>query len=287
MPPLPKLNRPAVSVVLPVLDPDPAYFRQAVASILGQSMGDLELIVVEDPSPRSAGEVLAEFDDRRVRHVLNPQRTGLVDQLNRGLTEARGELVARMDADDVAEPERLQRQHTLFAERPALTVAGSQLRIIDHRGEHRGYRAYPLSHEDIVAALPRYNPLAHPSVMYRREAITREGGYQYRKYPANEDYELWSRLAVRGHQFANLPEPLLRYRVHPGAMKATRLHGIIRGTLEVKGRYWRDRMSPADRVRSLAERCLLALPPPLVLAIFKRATFRAELPAPRRETGGP
>jgi len=250
-----------------------------VESILGQSYADFELLVVEDPSPNLAATTLADYLDPRIRHIRNPERTGLVDQLNQGLAVARGELVARMDADDVSEPDRLELQCSLFAERRDIAVAGSQLRIIDWRGKHCGYRAYPLTPQAIRMALPRYNPLAHPSVMYRREIVAAAGGYRYRKYPANEDYELWSRLAVQGQRFANDPRPLLRYRIHPGAMKATRLHGIIRGTLEVKQHYWRDKMSLADRVRLAGERCLLAMPPRIVMELFKRTAYRSELPA--------
>ncbi len=278
MPPRATLDRPLVSVLLPVLDPHPVYFRRAVESILAQTLGDFELVVVEDPAPRSAGEILADYADSRVRHVRNESRTGLVTQLNQGLAEARGDLVARMDADDVAEPDRLRRQCDLLGESPEVSVAGSQLRIIDEEGRHRGYRAYPLSHESILAALPRYNPLAHPSVMFRRAIVAGAGGY--RSHSHNEDYDLWSRLAVSGHRFANHPEPLLRYRVHPGAVKATRLRTMIRGTLEVKERYWRGGMTVADRARLWGERCLLALPPWLVTELFKRTAFRAELPAP-------
>jgi glycosyltransferase involved in cell wall biosynthesis len=262
-----------------VLKPHPIFFRQAVESILAQTRSDFELVVVEDPSPQSAGLLLADYTDSRIRHVLNSERTSLVDQLNRGLTEARGELIARMDADDISEPDRLQLQSTLLADRRDIVVAGSQLRIIDSQGKHCGYRAYPMTHQAIVDALPRYNPLAHPSVMYGRELVVAAGGYRYRKYPANEDYELWSRLAVQGCRFINDSRPLLRYRIHPGAMKSTRLHGIIRGTLEVKNHYWRRKMSLADRIRLAGEHCLLALPPRLVMEIFKLSAYRSDLPA--------
>jgi glycosyltransferase involved in cell wall biosynthesis len=271
-------NRPAISVVLPVLEPHPIYFRQAVESILSQDRGDFELVIVEDPSPRSAGLLLADYVDSRIRHVLNSKRTSLVDQLNRGLKEARGELVARMDADDIAEPNRLRRQYDLFSRMPEVAVAGSQLRIIDEHDGHRGYRAYPVTHEAILAALPCYNPLAHPSVMFRRTIVSDAGGYRSRMH--NEDYDLWSRLAVAGHRFANHSEALLRYRVHPGAVKATRLRMMIRGTLEVKNRYWRTGMSLRNRFRMLGESCLLAMPPRLVMELFKRTAYRSELPAP-------
>lgn len=265
--------RPLVSVVMPVLNPHPLYFRQAVRSVLTQSFTDFELVIIEDPSPRSAGEVLAEMADPRIRHFLNPRRTSLVDQLNRGLAEARGELVARFDADDICEPKRFENQVAFLQAHLECGVVGTQLRIIDTEGTERGGRFYPQDHAAIIAAMARFNPLAHPSVMYRRDLVMAAGGYQYRKYPANEDYELWSRLARRGVRFANLPEPLIRYRIHPEGMKSARLHGIIRGTLEVKQMHWRDRMDLAARARMYAELLLLLLPAPVVLRLFMRTQY--------------
>src|SRR6185369_10850241 len=100
---------PAVSVVMPVLDPDPTYFRLAVESVLRQTLADLEFVIVEDPSPRSAATVLAEFADPRVRHFVNPARTSFAAQINRGLQESRSDLIARFDADDICDPRRLEK----------------------------------------------------------------------------------------------------------------------------------------------------------------------------------
>jgi glycosyltransferase involved in cell wall biosynthesis len=264
---------------MPVLNPHPVYFPAAVASVLGQSFGDFELLIVEDPAPRSAAELLAGLTDPRVRHVRNARRTGLVDQLNQGLELARGGLIARFDADDLCHPDRLRQQVEWLDRHPEVAVLGSQLAVIDHDGRTVGYRSYPLTHEEIVAALPRYNALAHPSTLYRREVVLSAGGYQYRKYPANEDYELWCRLASRGIRLANHPETLLRYRIHPEGMKAEKLRGIIRGTLEVKAMYWRRAGWPAA-FRRWGERALLGLPPGLVLRLFMALTYR------RRPLGG-
>jgi glycosyltransferase involved in cell wall biosynthesis len=263
---------------MPVLNPHPVYFPQAVQSVLSQTHRDLELIIVEDPSERSAQGLLAPFHDSRIRHLTNPTRTSLVKQLNRGLNEARGELVARLDADDIAEPERLAKQVAFLNAHPDVTVLGSQMTIIDIAGNVLGYRHYPRSHEAIFRSLCRFNPMGHPTVMFRKAAILKAGGYQYDRYPATEDYELWSRLATIGHRLANLPEPLLRYRIHPEGMKTAKLRGILRGTLEIKRRYWGDHMDLRARARMWAERLLLWMPPWLVLRLFIATQYTRQQP---------
>jgi glycosyltransferase involved in cell wall biosynthesis len=272
------MSTPDVSVLMPVVNPHPVFFREAVQSVLVQSLANFELLVVEDPSLSEAAPTLGAIADGRVRLIRNAERTGLVRQLNQGLRECRSEFVARMDADDVAEPERFRQQVELLTRCPDVAVVGSQLQIIDEAGRSRGYRTYPVIHSQILTAFPRYNPLAHPSVMFRRSVVVAAGGYTANLH--NEDYDLWSRLAVEGHRFANLSDALLRYRVHAGAVKSTRLRTMIRGTLEVKDRYWRSRMTPRDRLRLFGERCLLALPPRLVMAMFKRTAYRTRLDVP-------
>jgi glycosyltransferase involved in cell wall biosynthesis len=270
----PTLHQPLVSVVMTVLNPDARYFREAVASVLAQDYTNLELVIVEDPSPRSAGELLQSFDDPRIVHVANPERTSHSRQRNQSLALARGELVATLDADDISEPTRISRQVRFFTEHPDVAVVGTQLIVIDAEGRTIGSRAYPTSHEAILSAMPRFNPIAQPSVMFRKATVLAAGGYSYDRYPAVEDYELWSRLATRGVGFANLPEPLLKYRLHPGGMKATRLKGILRGTLDVKQRYWRSQLGVAGHARMALERLLLLVPPVVTYQLFAWTTLR-------------
>lgn len=271
--------QPLVSVVMTVLEPDRRYFPEAVASVLAQDYANLELVIVEDPSTRSAAELLRAFDDPRIVHHANPERTSHTRQRNQSLALARGELVATLDADDICDPQRISTQVRYFEQHPEVAVVGTQLAIIDTEGRVTGSRAYPVTHEEIVAAMPRFNPIAQPSVMFRKAAIVESGGYSYDRFPA-EDYELWSRLAVQGIKFANLPEPLLKYRLHPGGMKATRLKGTLRGTLDVKNRYWRSKQGWRGHLRMTLERVLLLVPPAVTYQLFTWTVLRGD-PVPR------
>lgn len=271
------MAKPIISVVMPVLNPHPVYFRQAVESILNQTLEDWELVIVEDPSPRSAAEILRNYPDPRIRHFVNPQRTSLVQQRNRALQEARAELIACQDADDISEPERLAKQFSFMEKNPEITVLGTQLTVIDGDGNILGYRRYPCGHDEIVQAMPRYNPIGQPSVMFRKEVVLKFGGYQYDVYPAVEDYDLWCRLAREGFKFANLLEALVRYRVHVGGMKASKLRGVLKGTIELKKMHWRDQMDFQTRLRLFAEHILLLLPPKLVLWLFLKTQIHKSL----------
>ncbi len=267
-----------MSVVICVIDPHPSYFVQAVRSILDQTLRELELIIIEEPSSASAAPLLAAISDPRIRHYAHPQRTSLVEQRNRGIEHARAELIAVLDSDDVAEPDRLQKQLAYMRAHPEVGALGTQLRLIDPDGATHGYRHYPVQPDEVTAALALINPIGQPAVMYRKSLVQQLGGYRYGRFPATEDYELWCRMAAHGAKLANLDEALVRYRIHPGGMKTTKLHGILRGTIEIKEQYFAGRMNAHARLRLLGEKLLLRLPPPLVLKLFLALSLRKDAP---------
>ncbi len=266
---------PAVSVLMPVLNPHPDYFPAAVRSVLAQTLADWELVIVEDPSPSSAAALLAPLADPRIRHFRNPERTGLQAQRNRTLAEARGEFVAMLDADDIAEPDRLAKQVAFLRQRPDVAAVGCFLRIIDNEGRDCGFREYPTDPDAIRRAMPRYNAVPQPGLTARTEAIRQVGGYQLAGPSA--DYELWSRMMRAGLRFAHLPEPLVRYRNHPGAIKSTQLRQTLTNTLWVKRTHWWGEMGWADRARYAAEWGLRLVPAGLVLRLFRRTHYRPTL----------
>jgi glycosyltransferase involved in cell wall biosynthesis len=203
---------PRVSVVLPVYNGEP-FLTDAVDSILAQTFRDFELIGIEDGSLDGSGEILDRFAlaDSRVR-VLHQANAGIIAALNRGLALARGEFIARMDADDVAHPERLARQAAFLDGRPDIAVVGCAVTLIDERGKRIRDVEYPRTPEAVAEFLEIGAPLAHPAVMMRRDAVRAVGGYR-EAYRHAEDYDLWLRMAER-YRMANLPDRLLLYRQH-------------------------------------------------------------------------
>lgn len=194
-----------------------ALLHRAIASCLGQSMQAFELlIVVNGPRHQEIASELevAYMDDSRVRILSTPVQL-LNFSLSLGLHAARTPLLARMDGDDVAAPDRLLRQVAFMQAHPEITVLGSAYRLIDANGGEHGVVALPTNDADIRAALYWKNPICHPAVMLRRDPILALGGYLGGQNA--EDYDLWLRLAMTpAVSFANLPDVLLSYNVEPG-----------------------------------------------------------------------
>lgn len=206
-------ERPRVSVVMAVRD-GAAYLGQAVDSILGQTLRDLELVVVDDGSADTTPELLrrAASADPRMR-VLRQEPVGLVAALNRGCAAAQAPYIARMDADDVAFPDRLARQAEWLDRNPRVALVGSAVMRIDAAGRELKRNVCPTTHAEIVRELDRYNCFTHSTVMIRADRFAAAGGYR-EAYLHAEDHDLWLRMSERD-ELANLPDPLLYYRVYP------------------------------------------------------------------------
>ena len=213
-------GRPAVSVLMPVYNAE-RYLAEAVGSILAQTFADFEFLIVDDGSTDGSLAILRRFEasDPRVRLVSRPN-TGYVTALNEMLGMARGELLARMDADDVALPHRFARQVEFLRDHPEVDALGGAQEQIDARGRFLYIHRDPVGHEEIQEqALIGRCPLNHPSVMMRRHAVLDLGGYRTEMMPS-EDLDLWLRMGERG-RLANLPEVVTRYRIHDGSISVS------------------------------------------------------------------
>jgi glycosyltransferase involved in cell wall biosynthesis len=260
-----------------------AYVTRALRSLADQTFDDFEVIVVDDASRDATAQAVLAFGDPRIVLVRLTATVGAAGARNAALGRVRAPLVAVLDADDVAWPERLALQVAFLAAYPDVGVVGGQIRVVDADGRVVGRRTYPLEHAAIVDALPRANPLAHSAVMVRTELLQAVGGYP--AIPATHDYALWCEMERRGVVFANLPAPLVDYRVHRQSIKQRRTRDSLRLTLAVQRRYWPRPPTPTAAAYRALEHLLLALPPAALNALFETLRYRRPWrtpPAPRR-----
>jgi glycosyltransferase involved in cell wall biosynthesis len=206
-------QKPKVSVIMAVKDGQ-KYLRQAIDSVLGQTFGDFEFVIIDDGSIDGSLPIIERYADPRIRLLINRDHRGLSESLNAGLHAARGEYVARMDADDVCLPERLERQVSFLDRHPGIVVLGTGIRLIDEQGQAIQDVPLPADNDLIKWQLGFLNPIAHPSVMMRAAAVRLAGGYDPRLIHA-QDYDLWWRLSA-GNRLANLSDILMLLRQHPG-----------------------------------------------------------------------
>ncbi len=210
---------------MPVRD-SAATVRAAAVSILRQTERDLALVCVDDGSTDATAEILERLAarDRRVRVVRGPGE-GIARALNRGLAACDAELVARMDADDVAHPERLAIQGVALAAEPSLAAVGSRVRLFPGRVVRAGMRRYAAwlngltTPDELRRDLFVEAPLVHPATTIRRDALAAAGGWRDGDFP--EDYDLWLRLAASGGRLASVPRTLLAWREAPSRLTRT------------------------------------------------------------------
>lgn len=203
---------PLVSVLVPAYNCE-SYVLEAVSSMLSQTFSDFELLVIDDGSTDSTRKLLESVNDPRFRLVSNEGNIGLIGTLNRGLDMAMGRYIARMDADDISAPERLEKQIIYLDAHPDVHVLGSMVNLINEQGKVFGaISGYPTDPEEIHRYLLRECCLLHPSVIFRKDTVKAAGGYSVNARHA-EDYDLWLRLSDQ-HKIANLPDKLVSYRMH-------------------------------------------------------------------------
>jgi glycosyltransferase involved in cell wall biosynthesis len=221
------MAKPLVSVVLPVRD-GAASMARAMASIRAQTFADWELIVIDDGSRDATREIVVAMarEEPRVRLVAGVGE-GIASALNAGLAEIRGELVARMDADDESRPERLAEQVAFLraAENREIGLVSCLVEFGGDRTVNEGYARHVdwinslVTPEEIAVNRFVESPFAHPSVMFRREVVEKFGGYHAGDFP--EDYELWLRWSDAGMRMAKVTRVLLRWNDSPARLSRT------------------------------------------------------------------
>jgi glycosyltransferase involved in cell wall biosynthesis len=188
------------------------HLREAIDSVIAQTHRDFEFVIVDDGSTDRSNEVIASYRDPRVRLVVMDRNVGLSAALNEGLRLANAPLVARQDADDLSEPDRLARQVAAMTARPELALLGTQGVAIDERGNPTGTVRRCVESGSVRWFSIFDNPFIHTSVMFRTDVARDLGGFNPAYDPFSQDYDLWCRMMER-HAVGNLPDKLVRYRV--------------------------------------------------------------------------
>lgn len=254
------MNAPLVSVVMSVYNGE-RYLHEALDSILAQSLSGFEFLIVDDGSSDGSGAILREYAGRDTRiRVLSQENRGLTAALNRGCAEARGTYIARMDADDIAEPERFAAQAAYLADHPAVGAVGGQVRYINAAGTAWATSTVAVSDAEIRRNLLGGSPMYHPAVMMSRAAFEATGGYRELVVDA-EDYDLWLRMADR-FALANLPQIVLRYRVHANQVSVRKCRRQALGSLAARAAAvarWRGEPDPLDTLGRIDEASLALL----------------------------
>ncbi|MFM2422842.1 MAG: hypothetical protein RL291_1372 [Pseudomonadota bacterium] len=209
---------PAVSCVIPVRN-GARTIGETIGSVQMQGFKDWELIVVDNGSTDDTRAIVTALaqQDPRIRLETEPT-PGIVPALTRGIDVAHADLIARLDADDMMQPDRLALQLATFAAEPQLVLVASRYELWDEASGERRIEGEALAGQALEQRLKETNVIAHPSVMMRRSAYLDAGGYRAQFVPA-EDLDLWLRLARIGPMKV-LAEPLLVYRLHPGQVTA-------------------------------------------------------------------
>ncbi|SMF69799.1 glycosyltransferase family 2 protein [Allosphingosinicella indica] len=202
---------PRISVAMGAYNAQP-YLAEAIESILSQTFGDFEFLIVNDGSTDGSGDVIDAYAarDPRVRALHQPN-AGLVASLNRAIDEARAPLIARMDADDISLPDRFEKQLAFMAANPDYGVVGTATDDIDEQGRiTRNLDYHPLDHESFLEALDGRPLICHPSVIMHRDVLVAVGGYR-RAFVHCEDYDLWLRLSQHT-RICSIKDRLFQYR---------------------------------------------------------------------------
>jgi glycosyltransferase involved in cell wall biosynthesis len=199
---------PRVSVVMSVHN-DQNFIAEAITSILSQTFGDFEFIIIDDGSQDSSKAIIESFGDPRIRLISRPNK-GLTLSLNEGIEAARGEYIARQDADDISLPERFEQEVDYLDAHPAVGMVGTNYIIIDESGRYLDQTRSFLHPRDLALAEPLSNQFGHGSVMFRRAVLEEVGLYDPR-LPKCEDYDLFCRL-THVTQLANVAQALYKWR---------------------------------------------------------------------------
>lgn len=209
------MDKTIVSVLMPVYNSEP-YISMAIESVLKQTFRDFEFIIIDDGSSDNSLEIIRSFKDERIRIIQNDNNLGLIKTLNNGIQLTRGKYIARMDSDDIAMPDRLEKQVAFLEKNNDIGVVGAKAMVINQHSKPTGLiMNVATKDEEIRTQIIFRCPFIHPSVM-GRSFVFKEFMYDER-FPIAEDFHLWIQVMEK-YKVANLNEVLIKYRVYGGGV---------------------------------------------------------------------
>lgn len=225
------------------------YIGQAIDSILSQSFGDFELIVIDDGSTDKSAEIVGSYSDKRVRYVANPTNLGLAGARNRTIEVSNGDYLAWLDSDDISLPDRLLKQVALLDEHPNVGLCGTWVRTLGLDSEQ--VWQYPSEAGFVRARMLFDDPIATSAAMIRRGCLSAEEFCFDTRFPPAEDYDLWERVS-RTNGVCNIPEVLTLYRIHPNQISTIRREQQRKSVWEIQSRLLKQlRVDPSEQEKAL------------------------------------
>ncbi|MGA2295922.1 MAG: glycosyltransferase [FCB group bacterium] len=233
-----QIDAPLVSVVMPVYKEPEPVLRKSIDSILNQTFMDFEFIIVLDaPDNLDAIKLIEDYskNEKRIKLLFNEKNLGVSATLNRGIKEAKGKYIARQDADDESLPDRLEKQVSAFLYAPDIDVIGTAIEYIDEKNNILMERFYK---EEVGKEIKRFNPVAHPSLMLKKDLFEKFGLYDESILSKHvEDYDLWLRFYLGGVKFKNINQILYKYYQGKENIKSKNTKRQLFNTIKLKWRY--------------------------------------------------
>lgn len=221
-----------VTILLPVFNAE-KHLRESIDSILNQTYSFLEILIINDGSNDQSEDIIQSYSDPRIRYIKNNENKGLIETLNIGFSLATGKYIARMDADDIAMPLRIEKQVRFMEENSQIGIVGTSYTIFGDKNETVHY---PEKQDDIKLACLFYNPFCHPSVMIRKDIIDTNNLLFRKEYLHAEEYKLWTEILTITEGY-NIQEELLKYRSHTSQISQVHLKQQLENSKIIQKEY--------------------------------------------------
>lgn len=257
-------KKPLVSVTMPAYNAE-HYIGRAIESILNQSFKNFELIIANDASTDGTLAIIRKYQrkDKRIRIINNKKNLQIAASLNKSVSQARADVIARMDADDVSMPTRLEEQYKILKQYPKVAIVGTDIIVVNKKGIQVSTREYPTSDVAMKKIMYRYSPFAHPVVMFRKNVFEEFGGYDTKLVPC-EDIDLWFKIGSK-YKFKSIHKSLLQYTLINTSNSNKKLRPLEILTLKIRFNAFRKydyNLDLYDVIYNLGQLTTLFITPP-------------------------